>query len=896
MVCMSQCGLRFVILLLVTAVPFSIGSSVSAQGNFGQLPGPASSEELHQHLGRYLEFDISRAVDIGTLHEQYLADYKVLREGRIARWLMSAPGFESGMSVPDISKVRRYVTEQQSLLSAIRKLDDRLFNQLTELFGPDHFANLERARKSRIRSRARRGLSGAMGLLQVQDLWSIASEVPLNQEDYSALSAALASWEDRFTPLLAKAARSSTSLLVKMVEKLDEAGITGDEFNDFDQTDPEQIRKIQEVMLLVQQIFLDVRMESEALNADLRQLNSRTVRDLEDLIDPWAARLLKKQFLRKSRVDALRMHDNDIATPSFQSQENLYFSSFKLKSARFLDRDPRPLIEAIHASTLFSEEVGSDFSERIQIYVSEDNDRLDSMIKIQATMDPMLAAMERSAEAAAFAEGELENGGASSVATPRQLIDEAREDRNQSKVELLADLARVLELDSLSQSENRTFLRTLMKLKLPPVPERQSDFASFSLGVLPFSMGDPTKRPWMSAPIGGEVLDRLGGESEQHALFLPVLTMIHSDYLDSWYQDIQPLISAYHATDPEDTLPADFSSDWEASGTEVDARRRTALDSMRSIDSAFFEDLLAVAPPDMAPSIHLLQRARFVDLALAGSGYEPQKFDAAPQKQCSNVVRVLCDIELPPGVQSQIVAELSSELDELILAQRALQEERIDLSMKARTASQAQFEMMENDESGLVTREMLKAASGDADPHGSLPTLRIQVAQSEKALTGEVTKLLPEEIHPMWHQEIRKHAYPQVYRSDDRITSAFSMVQRLEAVTSEQTEALDALADKFALDWMNTGDQIIECKEALPDLGEMPAGEQMSSLMKFSTRSEQLAFDRGELVMVTLRRIASVLDSAQHNQIPVLHELGSAGHPISVQFQVEATLDASDGP
>ena len=95
---------------------------------------------------------------------------------------------------------------------------------------------------------------------------------------------------------------------------------------------------------------------------------------------------------------------------------------------------------------------------------------------------------------------------------------------------------------------------------------------------------------------------------------------------------------------------------------------------------------------------------------------------------------------------------------------------------------------------------------------------------------------------------------------------------------------------------MNTGDQIIECKEALPDLGEMPAGEQMSSLMKFSTRSEQLAFDRGELVMVTLRRIASVLDSAQHNQIPVLHELGSAGHPISVQFQVEATLDASDGP
>ena len=564
---------------------------------------------------------------------------------------------------------------------------------------------------------------------------------------------------------------------------------------------------------------------------------------------------------------------------------------FLIKSSRLLEQDLRPLIESIRASQLFSDEVCSDFAERCHGYLMDDHDRLNSIIKIQANIDPIREAMRENAELISVGGGDSEGGLDSSGVSARDLISELRQERNQLKVDLLHDLVRFLDLDSLAPGEFRIFSRAIMDLGSSSEPWETEDFSSLSIGSTSFVMGELIKVPWMSAPIGTEVLDFFSKEPDEHELILPVIAAIHRDYLDSWNDYATPLINSYHATDPEDTYQDEVPIDWEASAIEVDARRAAARDSMRSIDSEFFADLLSIAPSEMAPSIHLLRYERFVDLALAGSGYEPRTFEHAPLKQSSNVVAVLCDLDLPPAVHSLIVSRLSSELDGLLLAQEAIYKERASLSMKNRQRMRGHLAMAESGESETMPAESFQERYGNFNPLGALPALRVQVADSERALTDKVVGLLPEEMHDRFHHELRIRCYPAVYLPDDRIESAFEVIERSEDISPEQMDEIGVLIDAFTREWMRFGDQIIECKESIPSLDALGVGDQMSSMMEYSTRSEQLFFDRGELAMMTLRRIAEVLDSRQQLQIPALQELSSSQQPISSQLQVEASLD-----
>ena len=79
--------LRAVCVPLLAVSLFASDRSAHAQGTMGQLAGPMSSDELHMHLDRFLEFDLDQALAIGPLHQAYLAEFRVLREGRIAAFL-----------------------------------------------------------------------------------------------------------------------------------------------------------------------------------------------------------------------------------------------------------------------------------------------------------------------------------------------------------------------------------------------------------------------------------------------------------------------------------------------------------------------------------------------------------------------------------------------------------------------------------------------------------------------------------------------------------------------------------------------------------------------------------------------------------------------------------------
>ena len=115
--------LRLVCLVLAPMSALFLGPAVHGQGTMGQLPDPMSSEELQTHLGRYLDFDVDQALRIGPMHEEYLIEFKALRDGRITAWLEDARELQGTSQIPDVRALRRFVGEQESILASIRKID-----------------------------------------------------------------------------------------------------------------------------------------------------------------------------------------------------------------------------------------------------------------------------------------------------------------------------------------------------------------------------------------------------------------------------------------------------------------------------------------------------------------------------------------------------------------------------------------------------------------------------------------------------------------------------------------------------------------------------------------------------------------------------------------------------
>ena len=873
--------LRLVCVPVVSLSMLFPASAASAQGTMGQLPGPMSSEELHQHLGRFLEFDIDEALLMGALHAAYLVEFKELREGRIAAFLESAQDLDNGGAMPDIRKVRKFVDQQAAIQTAIRKLDDRLFSQVGELFSAEDMFQLERARNSRARIRARSGLTAQMGLMGTQDLWMIVDQLELTGEQRQAFSQALLPWEDRSTVLSKQAAKAGSSMMVKMVEKFDELGFTGEEFSDMDYSDPENAQKLRELMMTIQQVFMEVQAESGEAVAKIRRLNSRTSRDLDGLLDPWLARSFKDQYLAGTGIGAGAMFSDGFEEESidFDQPGSLFLfqgdKSFKYQPLRFVD--------FFRSSALIDPEDRQAIEVLFQAYLQSDHALLDESIKLHEEIDPTMMGFE--AMTAMGEEGSLEDLGAAE--TPMMKLVRGLQESGQRRVELrsqlMLDLAQLLELRSDLKREGE-LLKQLKSITPDEDVEDRMFFASGFSSAMP-GLTDPTlfistPQPWIVDPLDRAVIDRLVERLGEEDWLKPVIETMHQDYLVEWQDRITPLITSqqralselYSGAKGVDGVPS--MSPPTVTPSTVSARLRAAIEAIRIADIELFDSISTMVPDDLRPTIELERNARLIEIALGGAGQQPGMSLSEPSILGTpvNLLEIVATLELTPEQRTEVFRGIDSEQDSLVAARRALQESWIEY---AQADQQDQFDYLvsqaNSDDPGSVDviPSRLPAASQE------MTGLTEATSASEKAFMARVLELLPTESHGEFRRSVGIARHPAIYGYDDDLDSTFELLDRMSSLRAEQLAELEVMRSEFEQLWSESGDRLVDCLGRMQQPQGMSDRQGWQDYMKAQMEQEQLAFDRREHARQGLLMIAGTLDAEQRRRIPALRKLAS---------------------
>jgi hypothetical protein len=860
-----------------------------------------SSDELHMHLDRFLDFDIDQALAMGSHHEAYLLEFRALREGRIAEFLKSAREINSSGGMPDIQKVRKFVDQQATLETSIRKLDDRLFNQVAQLFPEASVFEIERARNSRARIRARTGINGQMGgTMTTQDLWMVVDQLELTAEQRQAFSQALLPWEDRGTVLSKQAAKAGSSMMIKMVEKFDELGFIGDEFDDLDYSNPEQAQKLQQLMMTIQQVFVEVQQESGEAIAQVRRLNSRTARDLDQVIDPWLARSFKDEYLNQSGFAGISMF-------TLQSAEQVRDFDFEVPGNFFIyegekafKRNPIAFIEYFKTLELIDSEDREAMASLFQAYLQNDIDLQDDSIKLFETFDPTMMGLEM---------GTVMSGGASmeelqAAETPMMKlvreIGEASDQRKKLRQDLVSDLAQLLEVRSDVKLE-QTLLDELRALEhaVDPANGMRSVFGiSSPIPVLEASVS--RSRPWVVDPIDQAVVKRLVEQLGEDAWLEPVIETMHQDYLANWQDRVAPVIESYEGAKNELYSSAigmgpngSSVSIPEVLPTDVSTRLRTAIEATRAADMELFDSLSATATDRLTPMIDLERNARLIDIALGGAGQQGGWWEGPSSTlgQSVNLLEVLKTLDLTPEQLAKLIRGLDSELDSLIAARRALQGGWIE---RTQAEQQNQYDYLATQANSDDPNSIDVLPNRPEPLSQEMKGLSEAASTSEAAFRARALELLPAESHEAFRGSVRIATHPVIYGYDDDIESTFELIDRMTSLQADQLATLEVIRSEFAQHWCSSGDRLVDCMDRmkLPSQLQLSNQDGWQDHMEASMEQEQLSFERREYAVQRLRLIASVLDAEQRERIPALRKLASqVPHSGSNQRRVDVPVD-----
>lgn len=889
-------GLLSILLLLLGYCLFPSGRA-QAQGTMGQLPGPMSSEELHQHLGRFLEFDIDEALSMGALHAAYLVEFKELRDGRIAAFIESAQDLDSGGAMPDIRKVRKFVDQQTALQTSIRKLDDRLFSQVGELFSAEAMFQLERARNSRARIRARSGISAQMGLMTTQDLWLIVDQLELTAEQRDAFSQALLPWEDRNTVLTKQAAKAGSSMMVKMVEKFDALGFTGEEFSDLDYSDPENAKKLQELMMNVQQVFMEVQQESGEAVAQIRRLNSRTARDLDGVIDPWIARSFQNMYLTLSVTGAGAMMADGFDEDSMDFDQPGTLFLFQGEST--FKHNPLPFVEYFKSSALIDAEDRQAIESLFQVYLQKDLALLDDSIKLHEGIDPTRMGLE---QMTAMTDGATREEMAAAETPMMKLVRELQEGearRVQLRRQLMMDLAQVLELRSDLQREGE-LLKDLKSIR--PDEDAMDGMRMAFLGSLGVVVNEPMfavfqGRPWFVDPLDRAVVDRLVEQLGEEAWLQPVIETMHEDYLADWQDRVAPVITSHELA----TAEMYSSTSQMGSGSrielptvrpaEVSAQLRAGIEAIRAADIEFFDSVSAMVAESLRPTIELERHARLIEIALGGHGQQAGLTRELASKDGSavNLPGVVTTLDLTPEQRTRFVVGLDSEMNSVIDSRRALQGGWIEHAQaNAQDTYNAIVSEANPDDPDSVDLFTSTLSTASKEMKG----LSKAASASEVAFRARALELLPEESHEEFEHAVRIAAYPAVYGYDDDMDSTLELLDRMTSLRADQLASLEVIRSEFELQWFECGDRLIDCLGRMQQPQGMNDPEAWKDYMEAQMVQEQITFDRREHARQGLLRIAGTLDAEQRRRIPALRKLASqTSRSSSNQRRVDVPVD-----
>ncbi|MDY7107955.1 MAG: hypothetical protein SYC29_04895, partial [Planctomycetota bacterium] len=263
-----------------------------AQGTGGALPGPISGGQLMRFADRLALSDQQRLA-VESIHDEYKARFRVLRDGEIAAFLQEQQSMQGG--IPQREAVEKLLEDQRRLRAKIEALDDRFFDRLLPILTEGQQQQVPRLRLLRERQRYENPQAMAMFGRGDVDLSALFFELDLPPTAFRTADPMIARYERRLTTLRRKQNGALEQMALNMMDALTDRG-----FADISQeellNDPQRLR---EFIREMEAVYSELNVEVAEISADINELHRRTCRNVAAVLPDEHARSFRNAYYRR---------------------------------------------------------------------------------------------------------------------------------------------------------------------------------------------------------------------------------------------------------------------------------------------------------------------------------------------------------------------------------------------------------------------------------------------------------------------------------------------------------------------------------------------------------------------------------------------------------------------
>ncbi len=804
-------------LILAVIATFATAQHVRAQGTQGALPDPITTPELMRYADRLgLSGEQRRALE--RLHDEYRAEFKVLREGEIEEFVNGMRGMQGMM--PERKQFQDFMRKWERVYGRVTQVDDRLFSRMQELLTDEQMHMLPRIRMARERQRYT-SMQGMMMMgSQAVDLSEIANELDMAPAERHAIDPALALYEKRLTDGMADMHKSANRMFIDMFDAFEAAGITNDTMQD-----PEQMM---EAMESIQEIMQNLMTSIFEKGHELTALNERTVKTLVPMLSQETGRAIRNRFYTQ-------------AYPAAQFATQL---------------SVEPQLESAIAHDQISERT----RETLRALLTDVRRRADAILD-----DAVELAKEQQSNFSPFGDANDFDWQAHAERT-QELHTKILEIENEVNQQLNALLAAELDEEARqeiaqAQHEDRA-------------PSRRTPAAVFAAAENHESDDDQPERSqhdqYLPRPISSRDLTIYCTILGLDEGLTAVAKELHATYVEQFEAESAAPVKALAEAKSSMWNPAEMSIE---SVERAHQKRRDALEVMLSADGRFFNELaLGVLTDEDFDRLERVRLARLRDVYSVRTNYAFGTLGASNSAGRIDIARLVRLASLPEEHIQHIDAALLAYEGEMVDALREQYEASLAVNLAQEKANVEFTRAREDDESnmamGMRYFELLR------EPQERLTQASKRIADLNERTIEEIVALLPGNHGRRLQNNYLRRAYPNIYNDPAAMDEKITAAMRLPDLAEQQQMQLAELLGEYRPVYDDLTRQMLDVSRSgtEPNYASFEQ-EDWREYMEMMEKMQRLRFERNELNARAISRVKSILNETQ------LTALGSLPEP-----------------
>ncbi|MGY8752723.1 MAG: hypothetical protein ACKVIO_02400 [Phycisphaerales bacterium] len=846
----------YIAILVLFATLFTVSDSTHAQA-IPLLTDPVKISELEQ-MSNNLDLSLSQREAIIDVYDRYLEDFARTRNGEIKDFedaiadAAETFGFMS-FKIPERVLVEGLVRKAQRAIKAIHRSDNQFFEEVSGMLSEKQRIVLGRVQIARELEAYQLFITELLGQMnrgarvQMRKLYT-----RLDLEPNIGIDTALDLYDQRYLKDVKNGFDAVVETIGLMLDQIDELGVREMDQQAMmmrfmsDENAIEDLKRRGDILLkpLVDQAY------------EISQLNWKTWKKLDGMLDEVNARKLQQWYFSKSFYDATRggkkiegFLDKALGMKELDEGQRVLLNelqqSFRTKWSKKTE-DHADLLEKsrkVQTIAIMSGDVVTEFAAKLDVLSKARKEYIDAT---EARINGILGK-----ELVAMLKGDSKK--------PTNYLTQYSHSINSGGESSSMESGEVLVMTSSSDSESIAFGQT-----------GELAEGSFELSEEDIAQMEGGGEQLITLSGGAEIPEPIAPSFPERASLILGLDKGGEMIIESVYDEYRQnyLIARKEISLTSNELQEDESLSLGARIRETREASNNAAARVAMLDLAFFDDLAAITALERQDlNLKMLENHR------------ARQRTSAPDNPFDWNGRVGDTIDLVGlYVMSDISDELHNGLSDasIISIRKTMQGYHNKVSNQHDTFVQATYDMNHMQDAMLVMDESTNDPSAGQMMQNRWRDSFASVRDSKRALLlmnqtvmDELLQEVPESDFWKIRMEFVKKAYPDVFRKGSDLTTMLQAANAIKDLDPSQQSRLEDLASTYRYDYWNLCEAMIENHQSNATAN---SGESMMSKEDIhrQLQLETLRFERKELNDRMQMRLRMVLRADQLKEVPGL--------------------------